>query len=54
MDEEGKPLTAFTVGLLGFYEWDRMPSGLTHTPATFQWLMEPALGTSTLIDVSSI
>ena len=30
MDEENKPLTAFTVGPLGFYECERMPFGLTN------------------------
>ena len=44
MDEEGKPLTAFIVGLLGFYECKRMPFGLTNAPATFQRLMETCLG----------
>ena len=44
MDEESKPLTAFTVGLLGFYECKRMPFRLTNTPATFQRLMETCLG----------
>ena len=36
MDEESKPLTAFTVGPLGFYECKRMPFRLTNAPATFQ------------------
>ena len=44
MDEESKPLTAFTVGPLGFYECERMPFRLTNTPATFQRLMETCLG----------
>ena len=44
MDEESKPLTAFTVGPLGFYECKRMPFGLTNTPATIQRLMETCLG----------
>ena len=44
MDKESKPLTAFTVGMLGFYECKRMPFGLTNAPATFQRLMETCLG----------
>ena len=44
MEEESKLLTAFTVGSLGFYECERMPFGLTNTPATFQCLMENCLG----------
>ena len=43
MDEESKPLTAFTVGPLGFYECKRMPFGLTDAPATFQRLMKTCL-----------
>ena len=44
LDEESIPLTAFTVGPLGFYECARMPFGLTNAPATFQRLMESCLG----------
>ena len=44
MEEESKPLTAFTVGPLGFYECEHMPFGLTNVPATFQHLMENCLG----------
>ena len=43
MDEEGKPLTAFTIGPLGFYECERMPFGLTNTHTTFPRLMETSL-----------
>ena len=44
MTEASKPLTAFTVGPLGFYEYVQMPFGLTNVPATFQHLMETCLG----------
>ena len=44
MEEDSKPLTAFTVGPLGFYECKRMPFSLTNVPATFQHLMENCLG----------
>ena len=44
LDEESIPLTAFTVGPLGFYKCVRMPFGLTNAPATFQRLMELCLG----------
>ena len=36
LDEANKPLTAFTVGPLQFYEHKRMLFGLTNAPATFQ------------------
>ena len=42
MDKESKPLTAFMVGWLRFFESERMPFGLTSAPLTFQWLIEPA------------
>ena len=36
MTEDSEPLTAFTVGPLGFYECVQMPFGLTNALATFQ------------------
>ena len=44
LDEESKPLTAFSVGPLGFYKCECMPFGLTNVPATFQQSMENCLG----------
>ena len=44
LDDDSIPLTAFTVGPLGFYECIHMPFGLTNAPATFQRLMESCLG----------
>ena len=44
MDKESKPLTAFTVGPLGFYECERIPFGLTSAPTTSWRLMETCLG----------
>ena len=44
LDKDSIPLTALTVGLLGFYKCIRMPFGLTNAPATFQRLMESCLG----------
>ena len=39
LTEASRPLTAFTVRPLGFYECVCMPFGLTSAPATFQHLM---------------
>ena len=48
LDPESIPLTAFTVGPLGFYECVQMPFGLTNAPATFQHVSwKPVWMTST-------
>ena len=44
MEEDNKAFTAFTVGPLGFYEYECMPFGLRNVPTTFQWLMQSCLG----------
>ena len=44
LEEEAKPLTAFTLGPLGFGECEHMPFSLTNAPANFQRLMESCLG----------
>ena len=44
LTEASRPLTAFIVGPLGFYECIWMPLGLTNMLATFQHLMESCLG----------
>ena len=44
MEESHKERTAFTVGPLGFYEYQKMPFGLSNSPATYQRLMEECLG----------
>lgn len=44
LEESHKERTAFTVGPLGFYEYNRLPFGLTNSPATYQRLMEDILG----------
>ena len=43
MEERDKQKTAF-VSPLGFYEWNRMPQGITNAPSTFQRLMEKCMG----------
>jgi len=44
VEEKHKERTAFTVGPLGFYEFNKMPFGLSNSPATYQRLMEECLG----------
>ena len=44
LEEEAKPLTAFTMGTFRLWECECMPFGLTNAPATFQRLMESCLG----------
>lgn len=43
IEEEHKERTAFTLGPLGFYEYNKMPFGLANSPATYQRLMETIL-----------
>lgn len=43
IQDEHKERTAFTVGPLGFYEYNRMPFELTNSPATYQRMMEECL-----------
>lgn len=50
MSEEDKEKTAF-ICLLEFYEFERMPQGITGAPATFQRLMEKAVGDMNLLQV---
>ena len=40
VEENHKQYTAFSVGSLGLFEYNRMPFGLTNSPATYQRLME--------------
>ena len=41
--ESHKEKTAFTVGSIGFYEYNKMPFSLTNSPATYQWIMQDIL-----------
>ena len=44
MNEVSKQYTAFTVGNLGFFKYNRIPFGLCNAPATFQRLMQNCMG----------
>lgn len=50
MAEEDKEKTAF-ICPLGFFQFERMPQGITGVPATFQRLMEKAVGDMHLLQV---
>lgn len=50
MKEEDKEKTAF-ICPLGFYQFERMPQGITGAPATFQRLMEKTVGDMNLLQV---
>lgn len=50
MAEEDKEKTAF-ICPLGFFQFERMPQGITGAPATFQRVMEKAVGDMHMIEV---
>lgn len=50
MANEDKEKTAF-ICPLGFFQFERMPQGITGAPATFQRLMEKAVGDMNLLQV---
>lgn len=50
MAEEDKEKTAF-ICPLGFFQFERMPQGITGAPATFQRLMEKTVGDMNLLQV---
>lgn len=50
MADENKDKAAF-ICPLGFYQFERMPQGISGAPATFQRLMEKAVGDMNLLEV---
>ena len=50
IEEKDKHNTAFQMGILDFFEFNRMPFGLCNAPATFQRLMEYCMGEMNLRD----
>lgn len=44
IEEAHNHRTPFTVGPIGFYEFNRLPFGLSNSPATYQRIMEECLG----------
>lgn len=50
VDEEDKHKTAF-VTPMGFWEFNRMPQGVTNAPSTFQRVMEKCMGSLNLKEV---
>lgn len=50
VEEEDKPKTAF-VTPMGFWEFNRMPQGVTNAPSTFQRVMEKCVGSLNLKEV---
>ena len=50
VEEKDKPKTAF-VCPMGFWEFNRMPQGVTNAPSTFQRLMERCVGDMNLKEV---
>jgi transposase InsO family protein len=48
MDPDDSKYTAFTAGCLGFYQWKRLPMGLSNSASTFQRVMETVMGSANL------